>query len=83
MLPGHRLGDVLRLHLRVGRVKHPNLMPVLAQDRCQCLDSQGRKRHHFDSSFSGLGPVQFLGQYPAEIVVAHMNEKHIHRFTLV
>ena len=45
-----RLGDVLRLHLRVTGVKQPHLVSMLAQHRRQRLDSQGRKGHHLEAS---------------------------------
>ena len=41
-----RLGDVLRLHLGVTGVKQPHPVSMLAQDRRQRLDPQGRKGHH-------------------------------------
>ena len=44
-----RLGDVLRLHLGVTGVKQPHPVSMLAQDRRQSLDPQGRKRHHLEA----------------------------------
>ena len=51
---GQRLGDVLRLHLRMAGVEQPHLVPLLAQHRRQRLNPQRRKRHHFDSPVGRL-----------------------------
>ena len=77
-----RPGDVLRLHLRVAGVKHPHLVSPLAQDRRERLDPQRRKRHHFDPPVVRLRPVQRRRQHAAKVIVANVNQKHIHEMEL-
>jgi hypothetical protein len=55
-----------------------HLVSPLAQNWGQRLDSQGRKRHHFDPIVVRIRVVQGGRQYSAEVIIAHVNQEHIH-----
>jgi hypothetical protein len=55
-----------------------HLVSPLAQNWGQRLDSQGRERHHFDPVVVRIRVVQGGRQYSAEVIIAHVNQEHIH-----
>ena len=73
-----RLSDVLRLHLGVTGVKQPHPVSMLAQDRRQSLDSQGRKRHHLEAFLVRRCSMQFRGKQPAKVLVPDVHHENIH-----
>src|SRR6185436_3274527 len=71
-------GDVARLHLRVARVEHHDLVAVRADHGREGLHAEGRERHDFDVPVRAGRAAVPRRQQAIEVLIAYVDQEYFH-----